>query len=300
MNNKPPRRGVKRRARNTSRECKRATRLEKYYTKPEVARLCLALLEPYLEPDTLLIEPSAGAGAFINETDRNIVAFDIDPDADMIIKRDFLSLPVKLLSSAAIVGNPPYGRRWKLASQFINRGLETAGMVAFVLPLTFQKWFAQKTVRSDARLVLNHPLPETAFTHMGNDFDARTTFQVWTLGDKWPDLRLKAKPPSRHPDFKIIRADACVRRHHPERFANDNWDFAVPRTGCYDFTEKLWNGDPLVKGRDYALFSASTPAVRRRLLMIDYQALSRRSTIRPAISWDDVVAVYELLVKEAA
>ena len=43
--------------------------IDKFYTKKEVANVCIGLFEDFVNPDTkdIIIEPSAGSGAFSNE-----------------------------------------------------------------------------------------------------------------------------------------------------------------------------------------------------------------------------------------
>lgn len=292
---------VTRRAGAKSRACAspevlRAKKLDKYYTNPEIARLCVNLLKPFVGSDTLLIEPSAGGGAFLDAIDQDVIGLDIAPDADHIIERDFLSLPPVRQPNVAIIGNPPYGKRWDIAARFLNHALEIAGTVGFILPIPFQKWFAQNRVNKGARLVLDHPLPDDSFTMVGKKTKPlRTTFQVWTMEDRWPDLRLKAQPPRSHPDFEITRSDAAGRRDKPKTIECVDWDFALMRTGGYDFSTKVWSANELKDNVQYMMLSASSPDVLRRLLTIDYPSLARRTTCRLAISQEDVYEAYEAI-----
>ena len=70
---------------------------DKYYTKDSVVQECLqALFNVYPHFDTI-IDPSAGAGAFLFAIPKyypncTIEGYDIEPDATGIIKKDFLSL----------------------------------------------------------------------------------------------------------------------------------------------------------------------------------------------------------------
>jgi len=270
----------------------RAKRYEKYYTKPHVARMCLDLIEPFIDSDTLLIEPSAGAGVFINETDRPIIGFDIAPDDDhLIIPRDFLTLPVKRAKKVAFIGNPPFGDYKALAAEFVNRCLTIGGTVGFILPITFRKWMAQNMIDRNARLILDVDLPENGFTKCGKDYKLRSAFQVWTLRKRWPDLRLKVNPTSIHKDFTMLR----TKKYENAKAFYHSWDFAVVRTGEMNFSEKLWSPAELISNLEYILINAVAPDAMRRLLMIDYEALSRRSAVIRTITQCDIVEAYEAI-----
>lgn len=286
-------RGVKRRVRNSSVQCERATRLDKYYTTPAAARQCLDMLEPFLDADTLLIEPSAGAGAFVNETDRDIIGLDIDPDASDIIARDFLTLPVRRQPNVVFVGNPPFGKKGNLAAEFINRCLKIGGTVGFILPASFRRWSSQRMVNPAARLVLDYPVPSD-FDFCGKLTTIKATFQVWTTRTNRPDLRLKVKPASRHPDFDMWVYNATGPAL---RFLDEPWDFAVPRWGCYDYSKKFWDrADLTIPKRHYVLFKASSATAMRRLLKIDYAKIAQTDTMIPHVGRPEVVAAYEAIV----
>ena len=70
--------------------------LNKFYTKPQVARLCVstALANINVQKQDLIIEPSAGNGAFIDPLKSVVckkIFLDIRPENSLIHKIDFLS-----------------------------------------------------------------------------------------------------------------------------------------------------------------------------------------------------------------
>lgn len=285
-------RGVKRRVRNKSHECERATRLDKYYTSQAVAAQCLFLMEPFIGRDTLLIEPSAGDGSFIHATERDIIGLDIDPDGNQVITCDFLTLPATRRKNIAFIGNPPFGKQGELAADFINRALQMAGLVGFIVPITFRRWKTQCRISAHARLAFDYELPSRSFEFCSREVDVACCFQIWTTDENAPDYRLKEKPPSNHADFEMWR---CNLRESPKNAYTNDWDFAVPRQGSYDYSKKLWSVEKLHPSRDYTLFKASTPAALRRLLRIDFPALSRSAGMKPGVGMLDVVKAYKEL-----
>ena len=65
--------------------------IDKYYTKDTVAELCVNLVKKYIQinPDELIIEPSAGNGSFITcikSLTNHFRFYDLEPDNDEIIK----------------------------------------------------------------------------------------------------------------------------------------------------------------------------------------------------------------------
>lgn len=111
--------------------------LDKFYTSPEVAKECISLV-PDLETYSLIIEPSAGNGAFSNNL--NCLAFDIAPEAKGIQKQDWLKVAPFSKKSILVIGNPPFGNRSCLAKAFIKHSQKIgAETIAFILPDTFSK-----------------------------------------------------------------------------------------------------------------------------------------------------------------
>jgi len=104
--------------------------IDKYYTKDIVVELCLNIVKKYIQinPDELIIEPSAGNGSFITgikSITSNFKFYDLEPDNDEIIKQDYLLYDYEIIketfSKIHIIGNPPFGRQSSLAIKFIKK-----------------------------------------------------------------------------------------------------------------------------------------------------------------------------------
>jgi len=288
-------------ARSTKAERQRAIQLNKYYTRPEIARQCSALLERHLGPETLIIEPSAGAGAFLHATNRAVFAYDLAPDHPDIITRNFLVnelAPVfREIGDVAMVGNPPFGRRSSLAVAFLNRALQTAHTVGFILPSAFERWDTQRKVRSDAQLVLSHKLPKDAFTLVGRPYGLQCVFQVWTLLDNGVNLRLRSAPPISHPHFDIM--EYCPDAPLSERHFSSRWDFAVRFQGHHDY-RLSFSADDCDRRYHWMMFNATEEHALSRLLMIDFADLSRARSTIPGFARADVVARYGAMTDASA
>lgn len=171
---------------------------DQFYTKREVAKYCLRVFRKVAKTNGYdlrnhtYLEPSAGEGCFIEllPPDRRI-ALDIDPQANGILKADFLKWsPQK--GTYAVIGNPPFGVRGATALAFVNRAGLFADIVGFILPMTFSsngKGGAMTRVKR-LRLLHSEELPPASFySGSGGEREINTVFQVW--GSR----NLEAAPP---------------------------------------------------------------------------------------------------------
>jgi len=291
MCNQQPKAIANKRATNSQRD--RAVQWDKYYTRPEVARECADLFEKYIGPDTLIIEPSAGAGAFLGFNERLTFAYDIAPDHPDIIMCDFLDselAPVfREIGDVAMLGNPPFGRRSSLAVAFLNRSLVYAHTVGFILPRSFTRWDTQRKINRHARLVVSHPLRKDAFTLAGAPYSLECVFQIWTRLSFGHDLRLRHAPTISHPDFSLKE----YRRETPKsmRHFASNWDFAVCSQGHHDY-RPVFSAEDCDPKQRWMMFEAANGQVLSRLLNIDFAALSKARQLVPGFAMHDVVAKY--------
>lgn len=93
--------------------------INKFYTNKSVVAQCIKVINDNLDIHTndIVIEPSAGNGAFISEIKqitKNYLFFDIEPEHPEISKQDFLTFDYKTIEkkSIHIVGNPPFIRTY--------------------------------------------------------------------------------------------------------------------------------------------------------------------------------------------
>lgn len=181
--------------------------LDKYYTKPEIAKqLVETFLKhvPYTRND-VFIEPAAGAGVFIpfiKPLSKHTHFFDIMPDDQQkrIVKQDYMQLDtVSLLNQSRkktsikihvigkqqihVIGNPPFGRQAGMAKRFITKSASFADTIAFVLPRSFKKTSMQASFPLNWHLKHQHDLKENAFTVNSLDLDVPSVFQIWCRDD---------------------------------------------------------------------------------------------------------------------
>ena len=110
---------------------------DKYYTPDLVVKKVIEVLEKDVMPInkfSRIIEPSAGAGAFLKRLPEKTIGYDIEPQSENIIKGDYLKQDIPYLKDSLVIGNPPFGEAGNLHTEFIKRSIEHSDYVAFVLP----------------------------------------------------------------------------------------------------------------------------------------------------------------------
>lgn len=152
--------------------------LDKFYTKTEIAELCLSHLN--LKEYDIIIEPSAGAGAFSNLIE-NCYTYDIHPENNTITQADWLLLNKEqfLNKKCLVIGNPPFGNNGSLALKFIKESAKFAQTIAFILPKGFKKSSVKERVPTNYHLIREIDLPSDSFTLVGANYAVPCVFQIW-------------------------------------------------------------------------------------------------------------------------
>lgn len=112
--------------------------LDKFYTPIKTAKKCVEFMKNIITNRlfvTEYLEPSAGCGNFSNII-KEVVAYDINPQAKNIIEADFLKLDLSYKKGRVIFGNPPFGDRNNLARSFYKKSVKISDAIAFILPIS--------------------------------------------------------------------------------------------------------------------------------------------------------------------
>lgn len=263
------------------------------------------------------IEPSAGTGAFYNLLPpQRRLGMDIEPKCEGVIAQDFFKVSGgyrnPLLQTAprdmsgygdariqtapnetAIIGNPPFGKRGKLAIAFFNHAAYLADTVAFIVPVNFRKWTVHKQLDSSMRFISKLALPREAF-QLGNGkpYAVNTEFQIWTRGEAnaYPDMRLHQPLPTSHPDFQMWQYNNTSAARKVFRNA---FDFAVPCQGWQDYSRKETDEKRCERNKQWILLKAKNPNVLARLRCINYEHLAQEcATAVPGFRKGDLVQAY--------
>lgn len=279
--------------------------LDQYYTKIEVADLCikglLKLLNNIDLKKYIFLESSAGYGCFIRGIKKRgleIKAYDIDPKDDEIKKIDFLNTKevqkeIKGIKKKIIaIGNPPFGHRSKIAINFFNQSALFAKYIAFIVPNHFMKWTAQKQLDYNFKLIYEDKLPRNSFyTEEKKDYNVNCVFQVWTKEKtKYEDKRIKEKPPITHRDFKMYQYNNTKEALH---ILNKDFDFAVFSQGYGDYEKLIYSKEEFNIKKQYLLFKAKNKKILSRLTKINFKKLAENNTTIKGFRKNDIVKEYQ-------
>ena len=275
--------------------------LDQFYTKPEVARNCwqhftatLLTLNRNIS-DLFFLEPAAGAGAFYRLLpQQRRLGIDLAPKCDDVKRQDFFTLTDVSCESqdAVVIGNPPFGKRGKLAIAFFNHAADLADLVAFIFPVNFRKFSTHKQLNPSMRFISKLPLPRDAF-HLstGKSYSVNTEFQIWTrLPTPYRDMRQYKPLPIRHEDFQMWQYNNTL---DALKVFQNAFDFAVPCQGWQDYSRRETDEKQCEKNKQWILLKAKNATVLARLLKIDYERLALEcATAVPGFRKGDLVKAY--------
>lgn len=222
--------------------------IDKYYTKESIVNLCLNNVKNHLEisPEDLIIEPSAGNGAFIKgikSLTNHFKFYDIEPENAEIIKQDYLLYHLDMdkenFNKIHVLGNPPFGRQSSIAIKFIKKSCEFCNSISFILPKSFKKNSLKKMFPLDFHLIFEMDLPEKSFLVDGVEYNVETIFQIWEKRDYQRDEIQKLEPcnfifvkKTENPDISFRRVgvyagkidtkidDKSIQSHYFIKFTN--------------------------------------------------------------------------------
>lgn len=173
---------------------------DKYYTSPELARYCVEKTKKIIDTKNITeyIEPSAGAGVFLDYLDKPYLAYDIEPEDDRIVKADWLAVELSYKKGRCVIGNPPYGRCLNLAQKFYKQSVKIADYIAFILPIS-----QLKNTRSmyEFDLIHSEDLGKRIYTNK----ELHCCFNIYK---KPGNSILNFKPISKLRDISICRQDS--------------------------------------------------------------------------------------------
>ena len=274
--------------------------LDQFYTNPKICNYLVKIIKelfPFSFHKFNYIEPSAGCGNFLDALNKfkikDIQAFDISPKADQrIIVQDYLNLNLPFNKNNLIIGNPPFGKRGKLALAFLNKALTEGNIVCFILPNIFKRYSIQKQITANAKLIFNAPLPKDSFLVSDKAYDVNCVFMIWvnsSFKTYLSNLRLER---NLNNDLKGLKTyiynntKSTLKYFDKEKY---QWDFAVVRQGYYNYHEKIIDPNKLVKNRQYMFFKIKNKEIAHLISKIDFAKLSENNTSTPGYSKSDVI-----------
>lgn len=264
-----------------------ARRLDQYYTDENLAkRLYAVFVQMYGADRFLMVEPSAGRGAFLKLMPAGSIGFDVDPQFKGIWRTDYLTAEIDSARQFAVIGNPPFGQKASLAIRFFNYSARFARVIAFILPLSACKASIENKFDSRFHLVYQEYLPENAFVFMSEPKSVPAVFQIWECRDIPRTLRQLAK---KHPDFDFITSGLA--------------DFVITRNGGNagkihrDFTRsKLSNY--FVRSVDRTV--AGIIRVEHIMRMLDFASIATKAAGARSLAMGEIVELYSSFCERLA
>lgn len=281
---------------------KKHMNLDQYYTNTAAAEHCYHHLLGFLKHanihKTHFIEPSAGDGAFFDLLPKGKrTGIDLEPNHRLIKQGDFLAwtpssyVKKTVKQNRVFIGNPPFGKRGKLAVHFFNRAALFADTVAFILPIVFCKYCMHRQMMPDMRLVARHKIPLESFRlPTGKSFAVNAEFQIWTrLRTKHLNLRRLMPTPITHPDFLLHQYNNTITAR---KVFDLPFNLAVPCQGYQDYNRREVDEKQCERNKQWMLFSAQ-PKIIDRIYNLNFEALAMRyTTTIPGFRKCDVVEEY--------
>jgi len=248
-------------------------RLDQFFTNADIVDQCVSTIS--FKDYDVVIEPSAGSGAFYHKIIGEKIGIDLEPKTEGVIQQDFFNFHrFSRFNSERIlvIGNPPFGKNSSLAVKFFNQAATFADTIAFVLPRTFRKASVINKLAERFNLILENVLPSNSF-HLpdGTIYDVPCVWQVWKFGAQRPMIKVETT----HPDFEFVDSDP---------------DFVVQRVGVNaGWTHKNFTKSPsshyLIKGSD---------EVYLKMVAINWDDFSSKydTAGNPSISKNDLIKKY--------
>ena len=284
--------------------------LDKFYTNKNIAKKCVDLLHTFFTVDSneVYLEPTAGDGAFLDYLD-NYEAYDLKPEDSRIKEQDIFKL-VPNRNDYITIGNPPFGKRSKLAIDVFNTVAKYSTVIAFIVPVSFMKYNVQKELDKDFKLIHNWILPENSFLDRDTVYDVNCVFQIWVKEnskyDIHPNIRLTERPKIKCDDFKIWQYNATESQF---KAVNEDWEIAVYRQGYKDykkiFTQKdkaqvisEMDGSSTGKKIQFFFIKPLNEVAKSIINKMDFEKLANRNTSTPGFGKADFVDYYNELKQE--
>jgi hypothetical protein len=178
--------------------------IDKFYTNISIVNYCCDLIKKYLlinKYEDLIIEPSAGNGAFIDEIKQicnNYIFYDIEPEHNEIIKLNYLDYDylniLNKYNKIHIIGNPPFGRQSSMAYKFIKKSAEFVDSISFILPKSFIKNSWKDRIPDYFHLICEYDIPCDSFNYNSKNYNIPCIFQIWTKKNVKRIKSLKQQP----------------------------------------------------------------------------------------------------------
>ena len=193
---------------------------DKYYTEDQLAKYCVEKTYEILGSDwDRVIEPSAGAGAYLKYLPEDTLAYDILPEADNIIVADYREIELPHLERSLVIGNPPFGRANKLSVQFVKASLKHSDYISLIQPIS---QLNQNRTMADTELLYSEDLGTLPYS--GRKVHCCLNIYHKCMGGHKAHYDLEGILECRH----IFRSG---KYQHSDDILNYPWDYRVAAWG---------------------------------------------------------------------
>ena len=265
---------------------RREIELDQYFTRPDDAGRFLSKVDELFSLGNydVVLEPSAGSGSFYSQMpSHNRVGIDLEPLCDGVEKCDFFDYEPPLFSKIAVVGNPPFGRKGKLAKQFFNHAAGYADVIAFVLPAIFGKSTFTNNLNEWFEKVHEEPVEKFMFPS-GETYNVNCVFQIWK---KQNYKRKKVTQIKEIEDFTMIHRHIAWTTEDELKTLSKEYDFAYGQ-----ISHKIQEVKDLKKGSQFLIKSNTPKEVREIFEQMNFDHLKKYAMGAVSLSRGDVMEEY--------
>ncbi len=202
------------------------------------------------------------------------------------------NISTNISTNIITIGNPPFGKKAKLAIAFFNQASIFSRVIAFIVPNQFRKYSVHKQLNPDYQLIYQSDLAKNSFyTDKQENYHVNCVFQIWTkLENHYPNQRITQKPPIVHEDFAMYQYNNTPQAL--KVLAND-FDFAVLGQGYGDYGKIITKREDFNPKKQYLLFKCRDEKTQRNLRQIDFKQLAEGNTVVKGFRKHDVVREYQ-------
>lgn len=155
--------------------------LDKFYTKEDISETFCDVISRYVDSGSVIIEPSAGGGSFIEPIKKRWGSYsflDIAPEHVDVMMADFLTSSFQ--RGFVFIGNPPFGKNSSLAVKFFNHAASfEPKAICMIHPKTFMKPRFWDRLNSSYSIVHQYELPDNSFTFCSASYNVPCVAQIW-------------------------------------------------------------------------------------------------------------------------
>jgi len=250
--------------------------LDQFFTNSDVVDRCLGTID--FDDYDIVIEPSAGDGAFYNKITCHKIGIDLDPKTEGLIQQDYLKFDRFMFTDKKIlvIGNPPFGKNSSLAVKFFNHSAIFADTIAFILPRTFRKSSIINRLNENFNLTFENILPKKSF-HLPDKkiYNVPCVWQIWKKGN----IRQRINVIREHKDFRFVKN-------------KEDADFLFQRVGG----KAGWTHKDFTKSWRSHFYIAANDSIYQIMKNMNWDKDSPKfdTAGNPSITKDELIKKYEL------